>query len=633
MLRHVGPLNSKSIAPVTYMWRSRQSNSVCKVGETGDYDEQQSVDNCALLRQLWLWIHPSAFSEGYCVLQSECERTAGRLITCMSLEGKLAKLELIGSRAFELIWKILQPIRSVSMDSCALQKCSVASTDGKTHFQDASSLPDEDKISMSAVISLMVNDPRVLVGKSLISEPEVGGSNESENERNTFLDGTKLQKMGTFSSLFSWPEQSYQSLEFADLWDSRKGILPPLEESILCKEKYRQSLKFFGVAHRNLGKVDASQETTSSEYSQLCPIMLLKDNLSDRFSRWSIILPLSWVKVFWIAIVSNGAQAIGLRERHWIAREAGLPCFPSDFPDTKAYSRQIEVEDTMKEKKAKLQPPSLRPPRVLPLPCWEQVQSMSQIKSLLARDTNILPVADLSCKNVYCNTAVLDCDGVSFNGYVARTSFMLIHSLAHFGGNNLFLTTKVADGKNWLPKVLKDMKTSEHSENGVCSNLKCSQNLFFARVHLSAYREGVYEEGAVVCAPLSNDITLLTTRSEDGGEKCQIPQSLLSSCFDQQPARIIEFQLLKDLPDSESTRRPIGFVTTGFVQGSKKPMATAVCEVSWLAHLRENQWKNIPKHQGRKEIYVLVRNLRSTAYRLALATIVLETQENDLEFM
>lgn len=35
--------------------------------------------------------------------------------------------------------------------------------------------------------------------------------------------------------------------------------------------------------------------------------------------RWSVLLPLSWVRVFWNSIVSKGAHAIGLREKHWIA--------------------------------------------------------------------------------------------------------------------------------------------------------------------------------------------------------------------------------------------------------------------------------------------------------------------------
>ncbi|KAF3787624.1 Dynamin-related protein 1E [Nymphaea thermarum] len=39
-------------------------------------------------------------------------------------------------------------------------------------------------------------------------------------------------------------------------------------------------------------------------------------------SMWSIILPVNWIKAFWISMVSHGAHAIGLRERRWIACES-----------------------------------------------------------------------------------------------------------------------------------------------------------------------------------------------------------------------------------------------------------------------------------------------------------------------
>lgn len=46
--------------------------------------------------------------------------------------------------------------------------------------------------------------------------------------------------------------------------------------------------------------------------------------LSCLSCRWSIILPLSWVKAFWIPLVSNGAHAIGLREKQWIASDVSI---------------------------------------------------------------------------------------------------------------------------------------------------------------------------------------------------------------------------------------------------------------------------------------------------------------------
>ena len=66
---------------------------------------------------------------------------------------------------------------------------------------------------------------------------------------------------------------------------------------------------------------------------------------------------------------------------------------------------------------------------------------------------------------------------------------------------------------------------------------------------------------------------------------------------------------------------------------SKKLKAESLCEEILLAHLREEQWNEMTMKERRKEIYVLVRNLRSTAYRLALATIIIEQREEDVDFM
>ena len=62
-------------------------------------------------------------------------------------------------------------------------------------------------------------------------------------------------------------------------------------------------------------------------------------------------------------------------------------------------------------------------------------------------------------------------------------------------------------------------------------------------------------------------------------------------------------------------------------------MAEGYCEAVLLAYLREQQWKQTPANRRKREIYVLVRNLTSVAYRLALACVVLEHQENDIEFL
>lgn len=67
---------------------------------------------------------------------------------------------------------------------------------------------------------------------------------------------------------------------------------------------------------------------------------------------------------------------------------------------------------------------------------------------------------------------------------------------------------------------------------------------------------------------------------------------------------------------------------------SKKPTAVAFCEAKLLAQLREQQSReSMQDVVARPEIKVWVRNLRSAAYRRAFATVILDQDEEDVEFM
>ncbi|XP_020573537.1 uncharacterized protein LOC110019963 [Phalaenopsis equestris] len=78
-------------------------------------------------------------------------------------------------------------------------------------------------------------------------------------------------------------------------------------------------------------------------------------------------------------------------------------------------------------------------------------------------------------------------------------------------------------------------------------------------------------------------------------------------------------------------RWPIGFITTGFVRGSGKPVAVAFCEARILKRLKEQQ-ATVMDSTG-PEIFVLVRNLKSSTYRRAVATIFLDLAVEDLGWM
>ncbi|KAB2611982.1 hypothetical protein D8674_020014 [Pyrus ussuriensis x Pyrus communis] len=210
-------------------------------------------------------------------------------------------------------------------------------------------------------------------------------------------------------------------------------------------------------------------------------------------------------------------------------------------------------------------------------------------------------------------------------------SFSLTNFSSEIQGCHLRLYPYVADKEISFTKFMRDeIKLGPGQDQ--FTRFKNSHKLFFVRVLLHAYKEGFLEEGAVICAPRLTDISLWTwSESFDGG--LQLPQSAVASYFAEQSSGKWELQMPKDPVLRETYRSPIGFVTTGFVRGRLKPVAQAFCEAVVLACLREEQWDLVPAKRRQKEIYVLVRNLRSSAYRLALATIVLEHQEEDVEFL
>ncbi|KAL0368530.1 UNVERIFIED_CONTAM: hypothetical protein Scaly_1071900 [Sesamum calycinum] len=611
---HAGKPSFPPIAPVTYMWQPVQQIST-NTGDVSidDFHGEQSMDDNTIIRQVWLWIHAAAFKEAYDALSSALERQTDRAHSArfVTREGQLAKLELMGSKVFQLLQKTLLPASGSSENSWHLKTCSVDKHDDFGEPEKTSIL-DNSQISSSAVVSLVVKDPRALTKKGNVI---VCGQNPLG-----LLSNEECQVKE--QTVPSFPEHEAEcACEYNDLWDTSKGVCPPVEESFLSTEKYQQHKEFICLGHKSSETQNASVD---GQYSRVCPILLLKnENHEGSITRCSIILPLSWVKAFWLTFMSNGAHAIGLREKHWVACELGLPHFPSDFPDCNAYSNVMAMEAAALSQKSRLLPPSKRPLEVPIAPPWHCVlltsakrlsevgKSGSQVEELGTQDEKI----DVSYQKL--ETSRSDCHGVPFEGIIARTSSMLNDFLNNISGDHLLLFPNIRDQKSCLYKLMKDEEFLK--ADTTISEVQCGKTQCYIRVLLRAYKEGVFEQGAVVCAPHVADIMLWTARSQSDNQQLQIPQSSLKSYFLQLPSGKWELQI----PEDPTLRETY----------SKRATASALCEASLLSGLRKEQWKALPVRQRRKEIYVLVRNLRSTAYRLALATIVLEQQEEDVRFM
>ncbi|ESQ56252.1 hypothetical protein EUTSA_v10024413mg [Eutrema salsugineum] len=601
MLYHVEPPVSQAIAPVIYMWRPSQLPKRRDEGKEGDCvgnDAPVSNGDHVDFRKLWVWIHASSFSEGYDSLKLACQKQmneTGVLVDCFSLEGQLAKLEIFGPKASNLLKKTLHPVTRSS--ETILRECSTE----KAEVKNVCDPYKEENISSCAILARVVMDPRLI-------------PNYSRDDTTVSVEMTKTEP--TESTEMTNNTDAEESLPevFKCLWDANSELSPPEEESMLCWEKHQSRMNSLCL---NDLAAEVPKVSSRPRSSRSCPLLLLKHKkLGSSPTGWSLILPLSWIKVFWNAFVSNGAQAIGQREKRWVSCDAGFPFFPSDFPDCKAYSSLTMSEAAELEEKAQRRPPAIRPFRIPIPPPWNSIHATRSI----GESSNQKLTSDGTT-----GVEIFSYGGNLFDGIVARTSDSLTTFLKTFTSDNLLLFPhNTSKPHTNLMNTLHEDETKARAQIHQSGNKLC-----LVRVLLHAFKEGSFEEGAVVCAPSLADISVLKSGCSEGEEgRVTIPQSSVSSYFQEQPSGTWELNVPEDTLTKQSHRWPIGFVTTGFVRGSKKPTAEALCDALLLGRLREEQWRGKDVKRRKKEIYVLVRSLGSCAYRLALATIVLEQQDS-----
>ncbi|XP_042503361.1 ribonucleases P/MRP protein subunit POP1 isoform X1 [Macadamia integrifolia] len=469
MLHHIGVLNSQLVAPVTYMWRplSRQRLDIAEDLTSNGDSKSQNGPCKSSFRQLWIWIHAAAFVEGYDALKFACQKLmdeTGNSVSCFSREGQMGKLEVMGSKAMQVLLKTLHPTTGISETDLSLRKCLALEAVTDSQLQKNFILEHGEHLPPHAILSLNVHDPRDLPMKRTEHVSEVTGSFQddvSKDESKQLAASTEFSNnKEILSSLWLKPEENSCFLsDSKDLWEAGNGMNHPLEDSILCMEKHNQRLAFFNLDYTP-SEIGTSEKMGQS--SRSCSILLLKDSCIG----WSIILPLSWVKAFWVPLVSHGPRGVGLREKRWIACDVGLPSFPYDFPECKAYTCFMTTEAATADKKAELRPVAMRPLRVPIPPPWCCVKLTIKVKSTTIQDiqnlnsqmfsgeivpSNSLPESDAR----YCESTFGGKEGSSFEGFVARTSCELSSYLNGVHGSNLPL----------YPDALKDGKVLSKSSS------------------------------------------------------------------------------------------------------------------------------------------------------------------------
>lgn len=200
----------------------------------------------------------------------------------------------------------------------------------------------------------------------------------------------------------------------------------------------------------------------------------------------------------------------------------GMPCFPFDFPDCKAYSMFMSSVAEETNQAAELRPPSMRPPRIPIPPPWDCIRSsVEEGPSIMGNSQSVEKLQKCSEGSAPSTSAVdsqmgtrsLDTSrntGLPFQGSIARTSDALAYFLKNIRCTHLLLFPKTKMSKTAFCELM-DKHAIEWVPRSI-NKLSPDRPLYFTRVLLHSYRKGAFEEGAVVCAPISTDLLILASR-------------------------------------------------------------------------------------------------------------------------
>ncbi|CAO3640760.1 unnamed protein product [Mucor fragilis] len=299
---------TKLICPMSFLWKPKTNDTI------------------------WLWIHPSAINEALAFIKVAIKETQATHVELNDLRNEILKFELTGPRSTALLQAILDPVPDTNLR-------------GNAVWKDLSQLRSSCSLSPGSVLGLLVQDPRLKFPQKV---PPRNNDMAPEEQ-------LKIQNL-----LTHWPADAAETA----IWDKD-----------LRKALFDKKIPEYGLnLRREQNLIPGTKLEPTAEDSQI-PLLLVQRggpcfNTPDIAQKplssheliegWTVIIPRGFGLAFWKSLTFAGARVAGYDDVRAMHFESGVPCFPHDYPGTRAFEVQRQLTKEAAEQVWSKRPPGKR---------------------------------------------------------------------------------------------------------------------------------------------------------------------------------------------------------------------------------------------------------------------------------
>ncbi|KAJ3022592.1 hypothetical protein HKX48_005778 [Thoreauomyces humboldtii] len=315
-----------SIGPATFLWRPAPADPLAK-------------------RTLWIWLHPAIYQLVHeLLIKTREDLILVDVVSVQCLKDELVRFELTGPRCNAIL---RHSLKLCDREDGLSKPNPAAHSEPRTQMWTehiAKSTPDT--LPPGVVIGLTIWDPRTQFPPKMPPR--------STDDITSGL-GPEL--------LTAWPD----GLAQCGIWD------PSVRDAAFRTRPSEGALN----KRRSEALVPGSILQPTDEDTAI-PILLIQRNSAGSHaprqntggkvnnffqftSGWDLLAPKGWGMAFLRNFVMAGTRTAGLRDRHMFYFEAGLPCFPHDFPESTAHTALAAREGKLAREAWGRKPPGKRP--------------------------------------------------------------------------------------------------------------------------------------------------------------------------------------------------------------------------------------------------------------------------------